>query len=979
MKPQALLALLLVAALGAAAWFLLDLGGSPAPVDVPPASEGGSTHPRDTGSAGVASAEVDEQRRAAGGSASPTAHERTEAQVGTPADTRTPRITGRLVDSNGMPRIGVELTVSTWNLRGMIDVVENMPGASNEKLDLETDADGKFAFDLEGTRSGTFSLKAEDLVFAERARVEGKGSDQDLGDLLVVGAASIAGVVQDENGTPVRGVRVAAEFGPMGMGSQSIMESRDDGSFVVGKLRPGAWTLRATSGQFLPGVAEQKVEADQHVTGVVITLSPGAAVVGRVVDDRGVGVPDMKVVSQRKEQSGEMEIVRFSNDEAVITDANGNFRIGGLEGEQAMLKAYGDGHTTAVRTVDTGTNGVELQVMRLGSIRGVLVSAAGDPIVGSRVRAYADEKRNNATAMVEDLADLEIQRGDAARAETDEQGRFVIAGVKPGNVRIEATGTGHLPAEQRGLRVLPAQNLEGVRLVADAGAVARIEVVDQEGNPVRGAQVDVVRAPKKQMPGMRFETRVEGDGPGNFLLTNRSQLGSAKTDEQGIATIAGLPAADAVINASHAQFAPADQQRLALPASGSVSQRLVMHEPGFVEVSVTRADGAAAAGTPVMLQASGAQGDEAVERGKADAEGRVRFGPLRAGDYTAVLAREPQARRAGNMMMFLGNDQQRLASSAKPVQVTAGGTAQVELEMPILTRFTGRVIGSEGPAAGVVVELESAGEDNQALGFGGRQERTDADGNFAFAGVEPGSYEVRYGKPGQVVKAKLELDVPPNTPELQRDLLLRTGSLRVVVMSKEDADPVPNAEVRLVRQGEPGAPKQQRRPQRVMMVSVVADEGGGESSSTMTFGNQRVVTDEDGVATFEDVPVGTYRVEIESSKYAPFEKPDVAIVERQLTDCGTVEVSPAGQVRGVVEDQDGKRAMSLVQCRAVGTEEWTRSEMAMQGSYRLRGMAPGRYEVRAQPIGMQGGEPSQPVVVEVVAGKTQVANLKVTK
>ena len=133
------------------------------------------------------------------------------------------------------------------------------------------------------------------------------------------------------------------------------------------------------------------------------------------------------------------------------------------------------------------------------------------------------------------------------------------------------------------------------------------------------------------------------------------------------------------------------------------------------------------------------------------------------------------------------------------------------------------------------------------------------------------------------------------------------------------------------------------------------------------------------VATFEDVPVGTYKLEIESSKYAPFEKADVAIVERQLTDCGTVEVLPAGQVRGVVEDQDGKRAMSLVQCRAVGTEEWTRREMAMQGSYRLRGMAPGRYEIRAQPLGMQAGEPSQPIVVEVVAGKTKVADLKVTK
>jgi len=416
-----------------------------------------------------------------------------------------------------------------------------------------------------------------------------------------------------------------------------------------------------------------------------------------------------------------------------------------------------------------------------------------------------------------------------------------------------------------------------------------------------------------------------------------------------------------------------------LPASGSVSQRLVMHEPGFVDVNVTRADGAAAAGTPVMLQVVGAQGDESIDRRNADSEGRVRFGPLRAGEYTAVLAREPQARRAGNMMMFVGNDQERIATSAQRVVVNAGETAQVQLEMPVLTRLTGRVLGSEGAAAGVVVELENAGDEQEALGFGGRQETTDGNGDFAFDGVEPGKYEVRYGKPGQVVKAKLEVEIPPNTPELHRDLTLRTGSLRVVVMSKDDAEPVERAEITLVRQGEPGAPKQQRRPQRIMMVSVTSDGSNGESTSTMTLGNQRVVTDEDGVATFEDVPVGNYTLRVESGKFAPFEKEGVAIVERQLTDCGTVEVSPAGQIRGVVKDQDGKRAMSLVQARLEGTEAWSKTEMAMQGSYRMRGLAPGRYEVRARSLGAQAGDPSEAVVVEVVAGKTKVQDLEVKK
>ena len=428
---------------------------------------------------------------------------------------------------------------------------------------------------------------------------------------------------------------------------------------------------------------------------------------------------------------------------------------------------------------------------------------------------------------------------------------------------------------------------------------------------------------------------------------------------------------------SHAMFASPTPPSLTLPASGVVSQRVVMLEPGFVDVTVARVDGAAAAGTSVELEATDASGPSEVERGKADAEGKVRFGPLPAGRYTAVLARAPEPRQAGSMMMFVGGSE-RLNSSAKEVTVTAGAAAAVTLELPVLARVSGRVFGVDGVMSGVVVELENADDGEEVLGFGGRRATTGGDGAYSFTDVEAGRYEVRYAKPGAIVKAKLELDVPVNTAEVRQDLALRTGTVRVAVVTQADAEPVERAEVRLERQVAADSSGKPRRAQRVMMVSVVSD-GEGESTSTMTLGNERVVTDEDGVAVFEDVPVGTYTLEVESRKYAPFERADVEVVERQVTDLGTVEVAPAGQVRGVVEDQSGERVMSMVEHRLQGEEDWRAPEMAMQGSYRLRGLAPGRYEVRARALGAQAGEPSEPVLVEVVAGKTKVADLVVTR
>ena len=169
------------------------------------------------------------------------------------------------------------------------------------------------------------------------------------------------------------------------------------------------------------------------------------------------------------------------------------------------------------------------------------------------------------------------------------------------------------------------------------------------------------------------------------------------------------------------------------------------------------------------------------------------------------------------MLMFVGGSE-RLGSSAKEVAVTAGAAAAVTLELPVLARVSGRVFGVDGVMSGVVVELENADDDEEALGFGGRRVTTGGDGAYSFIDVEAGRYEVRYAKPGAIVKAKLELDVPVNTTELRQDLVLRTGSVRVAVVTREDAEPVERAEVRLVAADPSGRP---RCAQRVMMVSVV--------------------------------------------------------------------------------------------------------------------------------------------------------------
>ncbi len=985
MKPQAFLVLLLVAALAVAGYFLSLGGDEVAPANLP----GGPAHSSNDGVAGQANV------ASVGGTGQPQGPKleigltRTAAPevTSTEASAKGSMLRGRIVDGAGSPRGGLALSVDIWGADQIVELSEMRGGRNETRKEVTTAADGTFVTRIAAKRSGTISLPGDELVFAERLRFMSTGAEQDLGDLVVVLSARLAGIVQDEDGKPVAGVMVAAERGAMGFDRQSNAKSRDDGTFSVGKLRSGNWVLTTKSSQFLPTSRKVELADEQQVTDLVIVVMPGRAIAGRVIDDRGVGVAGMKVASQRKQILNGVDIQRFTTDEAALTDELGNFRLAGLEGNTTTIRATGPGHTKAAKSnVKTGSSNVELRVERLGAIHGVLVTADGTPIVGSRVNVKSQQRNGGALEMAEGLLDFDIP-GSGPSVKTDEQGKFVLDSVKPGVVTVRARGKTHLPTDQAGLRVRAAQTVRGIRLQADAGAVARIKVVDVEGTAILGAKVMIRLAPKAATPGFSMRMRASSDD-GNNLQIGSSTLGSGMTDEDGVATIMGLPGGEAVVSATHADYAPSADTRVVMPSSGSIDRQVAMSPPSFVEVVVSNTDGSVCVGTDVLLEVSkddtanaiaglpGMDRQGLLGTKTTDADGKVRFGPVSGGEYVASLSRGKKARGVGGMMMFTGDENDKIASSATSFAVAAGKTVSVLLTKPILARLFGVVMGSDGPVVGCGVELESAVGDADIPGLGGSQQRTNEDGTFTFEGVESGDYVLRYGKDDQIVKARYELTVPPNTPTVHQDLTLRTGTVRVLVLSKDNAEPVERAEVRLTRGGKASKSGQPQRRRQVVMIGISSD-GNGEETSTMTFGQERVLTDEDGIAEFKDVPVGDYTLKVESRKYSPAEKGSIAVVELQLTDCGTIELAGAGQIRGMVKNEAGKRMMALVEHRLLGSADWSRGELAMRGSYRLTGVAPGRYEVRARSIGAVTGDPSEPQIVEVEVGKTEVANLSV--
>lgn len=981
---KALSFVLLLATVGIASWFLLR-DGDLAPVAPTPA-------PGASGAASVAdpAASKAAAERAAGitGSRDPDRSAVASAVAG--GTTAAPAIVrGRLVDSGRAGRAGVGLRLSSWAVpEDGIDMLPPPPPSTrrDDRAEATTKTDGSFELQLGRARQGELDLVGDSLVFVAGAPVvDGRKGDQDLGDIVVVRGGAVRGVVRDAQARPVPDVRVGATEGLLGFGAFSTTTTDASGAFTVGRLRPGTWTLRTASGSFLPATVDVTLKAEEIREGVVLVVEHGQAIAGQVVDDLGRPVAGCKVGSKRREARGGMDIERFAADEATKTDANGYFTLSGLSGGSVTVRAFGSGHASAIaRDVPVGTGNLVLRVERLAEVRGVLLAADGSPIEGSLVRATSAQGGPGGPEF-QGIEALDFAERPSAKTAVD--GTFRIAGVKPGVTNLVAEGKAHRPARRDGLAVEPGHVVEGVRLLADAGATARVTVVDPAGAPVVGASVRIER-PRADSPSGSFgvarrvreveaEAGPEVEAEARFVGDD-APLGVATTDAQGIAVVPGLPEGAAAVHARHGDHAAAVPVDIALPRAGTLEVKAMLRVPGFAEVRVVTVAGEPASGAAVTVRPADGGNDE---QGTTDAQGKARFGPLAPGAYVAFLRRGDRGLRHADMFVVLGGGSEGLEGTRADCTVTAGETTLVRIVHPVLTRLHGVVTGIDGPVPACTIELDRNGDGPRLPGLAQRSATTADDGSFSFDGLESGHYTAHFGKEHQLVKSTASFDIPANTPELRRDLSLRTGRFRVQVCAKDGERPIEGATVELEPARDPGSsPEDPPQRHAVMMVSIStnADEGGDASSTSMTMGMPRARTGANGVAEIEDVPVGAYTVRIEHGGHAPATRKDQMVVERQLTDCGRVALERSGVIRGKVLAADGTPAqVAFVECRAVDSQDWGQPEIAEGGSFRFASRRVGRHFLRAREIRPGGGGAAGPEVeVTVAANETVTAEVR---
>jgi hypothetical protein len=351
-------------------------------------------------------------------------------------------------------------------------------------------------------------------------------------------------VLTADTDVPVRDCLI--DVTPVSGGPSKYARTGMDGRFELAGLTPGAYRLVARpttthAGYLASGVRQSgssdgprvvEVVAGKPVADVAIRLVRGAAISGRVIDDRGEPVGFIDVYLGRA-RDGEIE--RVSANRSVMTDDLGRFRVAGLApGTYVVVADPRGGATTAtsadptyyVRTYfptepDHATAqpipvaaGQEADGLELRLIRGRMYRVTG------RVLDSRGQPAGRATGYVNTT-----QGADELRILPD--GSFVATNLAPGRYALRATlRTDNSPGSATELGAatvtIADDDLADVTiLLQPAATVAGTVVLEETAPRVRYESVRLRASPFPRDTGFGDErVGATPDRTGAFTLTN---------------------------------------------------------------------------------------------------------------------------------------------------------------------------------------------------------------------------------------------------------------------------------------------------------------------------------------------------------------------------------------------------------------------------------------------------------------------------
>ncbi len=752
-------------------------------------------------------------------------------------------VAGRVVDARGAPVPGVTLRFNLVDWRNFqFDFsLAPMMAQAVEGFDLpKSDAEGRF---LAGPIAGDAPYE---VTFTKVGFVEHElkhDPEKSPGEVTVVlqRGGAVEGIVMDAaRGEPVTSFTVGGgdlvdveDDAPGGQNPFSGGQLVEDagGSFRVESVRPGKSALRFSAPGYLPATVDVEVVEGETRKGVIVQLTPGGVVRGKVVDGGGQPVVGAQVVAQNSDggRSGRRErgqrggrrggrgngmpngpfqpmmaagadgvddipagFLPFAagmgilGDRAVLTNARGEFELTAVEAGTIRVHAFHRDHSPgAAEPKKLEAEGVLENVVIVltdgGGIVGTVTDRFGRPVPDEIVLAFSPAAFGGPGSG---------SGGGVFQGSTDAQGNYAIRHVSPGTYFLVATrGDEDLnPATFFGtlnfdLVTVPAGEVVEFDLVDSTAAACRVRgVVTYRGEPAARGNLIATSTDTDNMLGVEFRAaKMLGEGRFEFagLAPGLWQL---QFDGDGPQVRTSLEVPDL----------PEFEVEVRLPEGGAEG-RVVDERTGQpianAQVALRRLGLPAAKG---LLGSMIARDAGSIRRNTND-KGEFSFERLETGEYELV-AQTPSWRRRQEGETYAPSEPLRVRVDSNRVE--RGITVRL---LPALG-ITGRVVGDGAAVEGARVVAVRSGAGTEGI----ETTRSDAEGRFALKGLAPGTYRLSANADGWAQGQKDDIVVERGREPGDVELALTRGVLVGVRITKGGL-PVSGARAQLRSAGGEGA------------------------------------------------------------------------------------------------------------------------------------------------------------------------------
>jgi protocatechuate 3,4-dioxygenase beta subunit len=597
-------------------------------------------------------------------------------------------LAGMVRDSTGLAIPGAQILV--------VD-----PGGGGRTGDTSSGPDGKFAVGgLTAEHPVMLNVSAQGYAAAQR---EATPPAQDLA-IVLKSSATIRGRVEDADAkTPLTDFTVGTRSGGGnrfvvqvgGAGGDHAFHS-DDGTFELGDVAPGKWTVHVTASGYRPAdVSGVEVAEGAVREGVVFSLKKGGGLSGRVLDpQQGTGVPNASVSYQSSGSGGMGGGAAFlrlggASNSSTTTDADGRFSFDGLPDGKIQVTASHPDFLDVTQEVDLSKQSTaDLTLGTGGSIAGSVVGQDGrSPIPGAQVSLNPEGD-----------AAMRFGSGDATRA--DGSGGFLFDHLQAGRYQLMAQSSDGKTINQE-VSLADGQRLTGVLLQMASGTLLQGTVSGLPAGQLGGVRVSASAA--------NYSDSTTTDDGGNFTLHNvpsgAVRLNAATSFVSGRSTSTSIVVPDG---------APQFSAQIVFQGASRLSGRVSRGDaplPGIF-VNAIPLDSAVAAG-----------GGRA--SGQTDDNGQYALEGLSDGDYSVNLS--------GQGVGYRRN-------------FTVSGDTPGDIALPpIQLAGTATESGSGEPLDSVTVQMQAQTPAGASTGgrFGAMKMATaDSTGHYFIDDVDPGTYQV---------------------------------------------------------------------------------------------------------------------------------------------------------------------------------------------------------------------------------------------